>query len=176
MYSFDFSCIVTTLEHEDNSIIFAYIQERLQEEKYINIPFSIRRNYAEMRMNAEQMAERLYKKNGRECINLREIYQIIALTAVVDDKVVDIMERLECQLLIETAVGIDKNIEHVENLIRNGEEVSFFADTIYSESVIKKILQKCSSVFGQCMCFCSSELGKTQKTGSLFGKPTRLLG
>ncbi len=176
MYSFDFSCIVTTLEHEDNSIIFAYIQERLQEEKYINIPFSIRRNYAEMRMNAEQMAERLYKKNGRECINLREIYQIIALTAVVDDKVVDIMERLECQLLIETAVGIDKNIEHVENLIRNGEEVSFFADTIYSESVIKKILQKCSSVFGQCMCFCSSELGKTQKTGSLFWKANQITG
>ncbi len=176
MYSFDFYSIVTAADQGDSMVFFKYIQDRLQEEKYSDIPQAVRRNFARIRMNAWRMAERLCKRDGRECVNLEDIYQIIAVTAVLDTGALRNLETLECEELIETAVGIDTNIKLAEDLIRSGKEVSFFADTIYSEDVVRHILRKCSPWFEKSPCFCSSELGKTQSTGSLFWKANQITG
>lgn len=176
MYSFDIFSMVILADQDDGAAFFRYMQDRLQGEGHRDIPQAVRANFARIRMNAWRMAERFYKRDGKECVNLEDIYQIIAATAVLDAEVLRSLETLECDIMVETAVGLDINIKLAEDLIKSGKEVSFFADTVYCEDVVKKILRKCSPWFEGCRCFCSSETGKTQRTGSLFWKANQITG
>lgn len=176
MYSFDVFDTIIIKRDENSFSFFQYVQMNLQGAEFDDVPQAVRRNFAEIRKNAAKMAERLCKKNGRECVRLRDIYQIIADTNVIAPQDVDGLETFECEKFVETSIGIDKNIELADTLIKQGEKICFFADTIYSEAVIGQILRKCSSSFEGISCFCSSELGKLQKTGSLFWKVNQITG
>ncbi len=176
MYSFDvFGTMTAGMDGQENEF-FAFLQMRLQDGAYTHIPKFIRNNFTSLRQNAEKMADRVFRTDGRECVSLEQIYEVLAATVTADGQALQEVKDLECREWVKSVIGIDTNIQLVRNLITEGQDLIFLADTVYSERVIRQILIKCSVDFANVPCYCSCEWGKLQKTGSLFWKINQVTG
>lgn len=176
MYSFDvFGSITAGLGGQETGF-YAFLQTRLQDGAYTHIPPFIRNNFASLRQNAKKMADRVFRTDGRECVSLEQIYEVLAATVTTEGQDLQEVKDLECMELVRSVIGIDTNIRFVQNLIAEGQDLIFLADTVYSGQVIRQILNKCSADFANVPCYCSCEWGKLQKTGSLFWKINQVTG
>lgn len=176
MYSFDvFGTLLAGMDGQEPGF-YTFLQKRLQDEAYRQIPSFIRNNFAPLRQNAKQMADRVFRTGGAECVSLAQIYEVLAASVLTDAHLLQIVKDLECTELVRSVIGIDTNIRLAQRLLAEGENVIFLADTVYSEPVIRKILVKCSMDFANVHCYCSCEWGKLQQTGSLFWKINQVTG
>lgn len=177
MYSFDVFGTLTSGTGEQDPAFYMFLQNQLQDAAYKHIPSFICKNFAQLRLNAKKMADRLFRINGRECVSLEQIYQVLSACVVADEKsALQEVKALECRELVRSAIGMDGNIRLVRRLLAEGKEVLFLADTVYSEQTVREILMKCSTDFADVPCYCSSTWGKLQKTGSLFWKVNHVTG
>lgn len=122
MYSFDvFGTMTAGMDGQENEF-FAFLQMRLQDGAYTHIPKFIRNNFTSLRQNAEKMADRVFRTDGRECVSLEQIYEVLAATVTADGQALQEVKDLECREWVKSVIGIDTNIQLVRNLITEGQD------------------------------------------------------
>ena len=168
MFSFDVFDTLITRTAKNPHGVFYIMQERLSamelEEKC-----SLRRNFAQIRMNAEKEAG-AYSLLSKEKmgVNLETIYQVVMQMTGISVHTKNKLMEMEIQTEIDCAVGIKDNISKLKQISENGERIVLISDMYLSSQIIRKILVSVDKVFEGIPIYVSNECGCTKYTGELF--------
>lgn len=121
--------------------VFALMQKELQENPaYQKIANYIKDNFYELRIHSEDLARRQYQRHGVEEITLKQIYEALATTGVIDTDDISVLIKLECKLLIDNLIGVEKYISLIKYLLKTNKKVIFLADTYLDKEIVLRIL------------------------------------
>lgn len=127
---------------------------------------SLKSDFAVLRREAEKLARKKNKENGKKEITLKEIYHSI-------DELEETVKQELLQIEIETECAVcQPNYEvkaFFEQLVKQGYSVIITSDMYLPETVIKDILKKCGYLSYTAL-YVSSKYGETKAAGTLFDR------
>lgn len=169
MYSFDiFDTLITRNTATPNGV-FAIMQEKLIcDTDYLDISKYIRLNFAELRINAEVLARKIFQKGNIEDISLKLIYETLNTNGVLTNRDIEKLLELERNIEEQCSVGITENIDKVKQLILSKEKVILISDMYLEEETIRRLLVKSDCIFENIKIYVSSVYKKTKGSGNLY--------
>ena len=156
-----------TATHEG---IFALMQEELRREPWRNrLPEYVRDNFYELRLHAERNARFVscvqWKKGDTTLATIYEALGNIGSLSIRDlHDLADMEKRIE----LEQTFGIAKNIDHVRQLLAQGEQVVLLEDTYWDHATVSQQLSKVAPDLASLPIYLSSECTANKKNGSLY--------
>jgi predicted HAD superfamily hydrolase len=138
----------------------------LKNSSYADIPARYRENFFILRRNAEKLAGAVYEKTT----SINSIYQVLGCNKDISASQLERIKKLELETEYANCVPIDKNIEKIRQLLRNGEKVIFISDMYLSSEHIREFICKHAPDFKDIPVYVSCEYGCNKSDGKLFEK------
>lgn len=171
LYSFDIFDTLITRKTALPIGIFYLMQEELLKNDYFNdISDYIRRNFADIRINAEKFIKLIVRRNNGNEVTFSGIYNVIAYNNNLNESQTEKLQNLEIELELNNLVPIRDNIKKVINLINNGEKVVLISDMYHSSSTIRKFLVNINAIFENVPIYVSAEENATKHSKLLYEK------
>lgn len=169
MYSFDVFDTLITRTTATPQGIFALIKDKLEEEHIKNkLDDYIIRNFIELRIHSEELARKACLMQNVEEVNLRDIYNAMAVCGCLDKVQIEYLCNLEERIEITNVTAISENISKLKELFNQGERVILISDMYLSKKTIQKMLLQADDIFQKIPLYVSSEYGKRKTTGNLY--------
>lgn len=169
LYSFDVFDTLITRNTATPQGIFAIMQQKLEDCIYEDIEKSVRENFYEFRIGAEQVARNTYCRNGTEDITLDKVYGVLVGEKRITIDQAKRLAELEEQTELNSVYGIEENIKKVKELLQKNQRVILISDMYLSKDIIHKMLCKVDQVFENITLYVSSDEPKKNKwSGNLF--------
>lgn len=167
MYSFDIFDTLITRNTETPQGVFLLMQEYIQEKKEEYGRYSVLKDFACLRIEAEENAS---ANTGKAVICLQDIYNTLAKKVCLSREDTERLMLLEVQTEIRCAVGIEKNIQKIIDLFDSNKHVVLISDMYLSEEDIRNILINVHPIFTRIPIYVSSEHACTKQDGLLYIK------
>lgn len=169
LYSFDIFDTLITTRTATSQGIFALMQHCLNtEERYREIPAEIRSRFCDLRIEAEQQAQKSFVDTDVEAAAIPEIYNAMANIGDLDAHVVSQLIELELETAVQNVIGIEENIAKVKELRKKGKRVVLVADTHLDETTVRIMLERVDDIFTDIPVYISSTCHKSQSSSSLY--------
>lgn len=169
IYSYDVFDTIITRKTATPHGIFALMQEKIMNNsRYNALPKDVKRNFFELRIQAERLARYNYCTNGREDVSIEDIYSAMNTMGMLEDDDITMLIKCEYETELENVVGIRNVIEEIIVRMRNGERVVLISDMYMSKEMIQSLLEKADKRMHNLPLYVSSEEGKTKSSGNLF--------
>lgn len=166
LYSFDiFDTLITRITYTPKGI-YDTVQVLLCND--VNVPMCLKKNYSEIRIEAEKKLREYHEFIDEEEVTLDEIYHTICEYCGYVYENINYLEKLEVSTEKKCTLPIIDRIARVKELISSGNQVILISDMYLSEHIIRDMLVSVDSVFTDIPIYVSSDYNKTKKIGSLY--------
>lgn len=163
-YSFDIFDTLITRKTCTPQGVFLIVQDKLKKCTCFSFSDDLLHNYAAMRINAEVMAQRIYKKD----VTLNEIYNTLSLINNIDSETIKYLKNLEVLTEKENIIGVTENIVFLKQVKNEGDSVCLISDMYLPIDVIQDVLLSVDSVFADIPILVSCEYNKSKAKGDLY--------
>jgi len=169
LYSFDvFDTIITRTVATPRGIFSLIQKELLTNDSFKNISLYFRKNFYDMRINAEELANFNYCQNGIEDKTLEQIYHTMALNSMLSEVEIELLIGLEKRIEFENVIPIMYNINIIKDLLSKNQKVILISDMYLDELTIRKMLIKADKIFIDITLYVSSDIKLCKYSGNLF--------
>lgn len=167
-YSFDVFDTLITRRTATPEGIFVLMQERLTAGELPDIPVSMRVNFCELRIHAEELVRHSDCTGGVEDVSLDRIYEALSLHCGLHIKEKNALADMERRLEAENIIGIRQNINKVLKLLDEGSRVVLISDMYLDQETVKGLLGRVNPRLAELSLYVSSTYGKGKWSGNLF--------
>ncbi|EAL9091145.1 glycosyltransferase, partial [Campylobacter jejuni] len=165
LFSFDIFDTLISRNIAKPSAVFLIMKQKMRN---MDFPLNLVKNFDRIRVEVEQYYYRNVCKNKYEDTNFDEIYNLLQQNFSLSFQQKEELMKLEINTEKETLYPIKKNIELVEELIKNEKRVVLISDMYFSSSIIRTFLNKFSPIFNNIPIYMSSEFRLKKNSGNLF--------
>ena len=169
LYSFDIFDTLLTRSTAQPKGIFLLMQEKLDSVHFASdMPESIRKNFAEIRMSAERFMYREVCKGEKQDVTLAEVYDLIASDHGLTIDQANSLMKLEVEEEARNLLPLQTNIELVRKMISEGHRVILITDMYFQEKDIRSFLVAADPLFDNVPIYVSSNYQKKKNNGELY--------
>ena len=169
LYSFDIFDTLITRKLASPKGIFSIMQKVMNEDKrFSDIPVYVKKNFYQIRIDAEAFARQCFCINGSEDKTFEEIYEAIGMIGQLSSEQIELLAKLEIEMEMKFLIPINENIEKIKKLIESEKRVILISDMYLSSKVIRSILVNIDNIFENIPIYVSSECRKMKGTLNLF--------
>lgn len=179
LYSFDVFDTLITRTTGTPTGIFSLVQDKLAESSdYSDIPQFFKKNFFDLRINAERLAR--FMRNGcefekhnpnyedNEDITFEELYGVFTFSGLLTNKQAKRIMELEIETEIENTIAIPRNVEMVKKLKAEGARVIAISDMYHSSATIRRIMTAADPELSDIPVYVSCELRASKGTGNAY--------
>lgn len=170
IYSFDIFDTLITRSVANPFGIFHLMQYEINSNPiYNNCPSFVKKNFAVLRDIAERMYRSdKYIKLKKDEVTLDEIYKNFENLYLHDKNLIDLIKQLEIDIEFNNMVPINKNIQYIEKLVKDGYSVVLISDMYHSAKTIRSFLLKFNDIFKNIAIYTSCEYQLTKSSGKFY--------
>ncbi|MCK7581415.1 MAG: hypothetical protein MZV65_41150 [Chromatiales bacterium] len=152
--------------------VLCALRHALHVRQDLGLPTRLVEEFLEVRTTADYQVRYPLGTEDEEpvAVRLDAIYARIAQRyPEIDPALIATIRRLELELTAELLIGIPENIARVHRLLDAGERVVLISDTDFTGAEVQGLLAGIDARLAGCPCYVSSDLGRTKRSGELFG-------
>ncbi len=146
---------------------YKIVGEKIQSEnQFDNINQYVKRNFENLRIEAEKNAKRLFKEDTP--LTLDNIYQVLAAITGLSDEEIELLKNIELFTFGIDFVVDNIVIQYIKNSNKKGNRVVLIEDSYYPNELIKKVLLRNDDLFRNIEIFSAIDYHVTKELGLLY--------